>query len=338
MWNLVALTLLLWNLGSTLSSVHKSSFDSAQLVIDGDKTNTAFEFNITFRPTRIIGVNEVIVVRLPRFTRGLIENVTAENMTYGNVMIAPSYFFIAKWLAGKNTNDDGLDPYSTAELHIMPLYNVTFAKQAAYTITVFKENGIGAVCGFPSIEAVNATGELIYPFKHFEILTALATESPTYMPTYMPSHPTLSPTINPTALPTAVDPTPDPTAAPTMEVLFYRNDSYKFDYYSGVGQGCKALLFCHKQGRCDFCHEKCHCYDGFGSSADLVSPGRDVQPDCRSSKFHCRYYTLLHGHAVIMSLLDGTGVYIHIALPPTCSFAQTKCNFLASHLKYGALC
>lgn len=298
MWRFFLVTLFVWNFCST-SSVHTPAFDSAQLVIDSDKTKTAFEFNITFRPTRIIGVNEVIVVRLPRFTRGLIENVTAENVTYGNVIIAPSYFFVAKWLAGKNTNDNGLDPYSTAELHIMPLYNVTFAKQAAYTITVFKENGIGAVCGFPSTEAVNATGELTYPFKPFEILTARATEAPTYMPTALPTTPTASPSNKPTPTPTALDPTALPTSAPTMQVLFYHNDSYQFDFYTGVGQGCKSLLQCHKQGQCDYCHEKCYCFDGFGSTADLVVLGRDVQPDCSSSKYYiCSVIISLSGVGV----------------------------------------
>lgn len=273
-------------------SDHIPSFDSAQLVIDSDKTNTALEFKITFRPTRIIGVNEVIVVRLPRFSRGLVENVTAENITYGNVMIAPSYFYVAKWLAGKNTNDGGSEPYSTAELHIMPLYNVTFAEQAAYTITVFKENGIGAVCGFPSSEVVSATGEFTYPFKPFEILTARATESPTYMPTALPTQPTANPTAKPTALPTAIEPTSIPSPMPTMEVLFYRNDSYRFEFYTGVGQGCNALTECHKQGRCDYCHEKCYCFDGFGSATDLVMLGRNIQPDCSSSKCFRDYLCL----------------------------------------------
>jgi hypothetical protein len=276
----------------------KPSFDSAQLVIDSSQINTPLEFNITFRTTRIVGVNEVIVVRLPRFTKGLAENSTAQNETYGNVMIAPSYNFVAKWLSGYNSYDDNLLPHHTAELHIMPLYNVTFAKQAQYTITVFKENGIGAVCGFPSSETVNATGQFTYPFKAFEILTAMALEAPTTMPTEAPTMPTEAPTaeptaVDPTAAPTSYIPTAPPTYAPTVQHLFYHNDSFKFDFYTGVGKGCKNLQLCTKQGQCDYCHEKCYCFDGFGSATDLISTGRDIQPDCSSSKCFCVYAVLV---------------------------------------------
>ena len=274
-----------------------ASFDSAQLVIAGDKTNTPLEFNITFRPTRIVGVNEIIVVRLPRFTRSLSENTTAQNISYGEVLIAPSYFFAAKFLSGINTYDNNLMPYRTAELHIMPLFNVTFAKQAQYTITVFRENGIGAVCGFPSTEIVNATGHYTYAFKPFEILTARALESPTSAPTQLPTMPTATPTCEPTfAVPTAEPttgvPTYTPTFAPTEEPFFYHNDSYQFDFYSGVGSGCKAQNDCNKAGQCDYCHETCYCFDGFGSVTDLVTIGRDLQPDCSSRKYITVFYKL----------------------------------------------
>lgn len=288
------------------------AFDSAQLVIDSTQLNTPFDFNITFRPTRIIGVNELIVVKLPRFSRGLSENNTATNVTYGNLLIAPSYSFVARFLSGKNMYDNRLEPYSSAELHIMPLNNLTFAKQIQYTITVFKENGIGAVCGFPSTQVVNETGIFTYPFKPFEILTARVFDYPTLQPSMQPStftaepsnDPTLSPsaepsyTVAPSAAPTQ-DPTADPsysfeptsffpsfepTFAPTEAPLFYRNDSYVFDFFSGLGQGCARLNGCNKHGQCDFCHEKCYCFEGFGSDSDLLQTGRDVQPDCSSRK------------------------------------------------------
>lgn len=282
-------------------AVHtKPSFDSAQLVIDSNEINKPLEFNITFRTTRIVGVNEVVVVRLPRFTKGLAENVTSKNETYGNVMIAPSYNFVAKWVSGYNSYDDNVLPYRTAELHIMPLFNVTFAKQAQYTITVFKENGIGAVCGFPSSEVVNASGQFTYSFKPFEILTAIALESPTSAPTQSPTQPSAAPTAeptNPTAEPTlhptfavptfeptSAAPSAAPTFSPTVQRLFYHNDSYIFDFYTGVGKGCQGLKECNRQGQCDFCYEKCYCFDGFGSSEDLVMIGRDLQPDCSTRK------------------------------------------------------
>lgn len=303
---LVAITVLLLLQCETLFG-GTPSFDSAQLTIGSDQLNTPFEFNITFRPTRMIGVREIIVVRLPRFSRGLLENVTAANITYGDVLISPSYFFLAKFLSGKNTYDNRLDPYTTAELHILPLQNVTFAKQAQYTITVFKENGIGAVCGFPSTQTVNETGMFTYPFKPFEILTAKIDSYPTSMPTAEPSFNTNVPTPDPSAAPSTLTPssaapsytiapsavpttTPVPTlfapsAAPTIQPIFYRNDSYQFDYFPGLGKGCSGLNACSKQGQCDYCHEKCYCFPGFGSDSDLIQTGRNVQPDCSSRKF-----------------------------------------------------
>ena len=53
---------------------------------------------------------------------------------------------------------------------------------------------------------------------------------------------------------------------------------------AGVGDGCLAFSHCHYQGQCDYCYERCHCYRGFGSRSDLLTVGRDVQPDCSSSE------------------------------------------------------
>ena len=53
---------------------------------------------------------------------------------------------------------------------------------------------------------------------------------------------------------------------------------------AGVGDGCLAFSHCNYQGQCDYCYERCHCYRGFGSRSDLLTVGRDVQPDCSSSE------------------------------------------------------
>eukprot|EP01032_Pedospumella_encystans_P011492 gene11492-13359_t len=192
----------------------------------------------------------------------------------------------------------------------MPLNNLTFAKQIQYTITVFKENGIGAVCGFPSTQVVNETGIFTYPFKPFEILTARVFDYPTLQPSAEPTTFTAKPSIDPSAVPSAepsvseepsAEPTPvpsadpswsfaptlyhptiEPTLAPTAQPLFYRNDSYEFDFFSGLGQGCAKLNSCNRHGQCDYCHEKCYCFEGFGSDSDLLQTGRNVQPDCSS--------------------------------------------------------
>jgi hypothetical protein len=92
----------------------------------------------------------------------------------------------------------------------------------------------------------------------------------------MPSNPTAAPTDAPTS---------GDTAAPTVANLYYRNDSYLFEFYTGVGQGCVAQKLCNGAGQCDYCHEQCYCFNGYGSKSDLVNIGRDLSPDCSSRKF-----------------------------------------------------
>jgi hypothetical protein len=261
------------------------------LTINSILTGVPFDFNVTFRTTRYIGENEVVVVRLPRFTRSLLENTSVTNITYGNLIMSPSYNYAAKWSAGMEVNSSSKEPFPTAELHIQGLYNTTFSPDNLYNFIIYKENGIGARCGFPSSDTVNATGKYVYPFSPFEILTALSTEAPTSGPTASPTTfseaPTEAPTempSNPTAAPTDA-PTSGDTAAPTVANLYYRNDSYLFEFYTGVGQGCVAQKLCSGAGQCDYCHEQCHCFNGYGSKSDLVNIGRDLSADCSSRKF-----------------------------------------------------
>jgi len=98
------------------------------------------------------------------------------------------------------------------------------------------------------------------------------------------AEPTPLPTADPSwsFAPTLYHPTIEPTLAPTAQPLFYRNDSYEFDFFSGLGQGCAKLNSCNRHGQCDYCHEKCYCFEGFGSDSDLLQTGRNVQPDCSS--------------------------------------------------------
>jgi hypothetical protein len=50
--------------------------------------------------------------------------------------------------------------------------------------------------------------------------------------------------------------------------------------FSGIGIGCKDQKSCSGNGACDYCLEKCHCNDGFGSLTDMVTAGRDLDGTC----------------------------------------------------------
>jgi len=172
-------------------------------------------------------------------------SLALRNTSFGDLMVAPSYTFSARWVPGA-VSSNSIDhlPFAGAELHLKMINGAELQEDTTYQLQVFRENNIGSQCGFPSSATSKLYGNTIYPFNPFEILTAR---------------------IN------AYD-----------EITAYNNDSYSIDTYSGVGDGCLAFSHCNYQGQCDYCYERCHCYRGFGSRSDLLTVGRDVQPDCSS--------------------------------------------------------
>mmetsp|Transcript_30583 Transcript_30583/g.68364 ORF Transcript_30583/g.68364 Transcript_30583/m.68364 type:complete len:492 (-) Transcript_30583:3-1478(-) len=240
------LHLLLLSLLLTTHALNSPSFDSAKLVIDSLLLHTPFNFNISFRPTRTVGNDEIVVVTLPRFTTGLAENETAANISFGSLLISPSYKYEARFIAGNSLNT-GIVPYKDAELHLRPILNDTFTAAVEYTIRIYAENGIGAVCGFPSSEVANVSGNFIKDSKPFQIFTRA-----------------------------------DNDAAVLGTFSQDRNDTYDFDFYSGLGAGCAAQSSCNLRGKCNYCFERCECFTGFGGTGDLVLTGRDLAADCSS--------------------------------------------------------
>jgi hypothetical protein len=55
----------------------------------------------------------------------------------------------------------------------------------------------------------------------------------------------------------------------------------RFSQTDAVGSGCTTMSNCNSHGMCDFCTQKCNCYDGFGSAKDMAyAVSNDFLPDC----------------------------------------------------------
>ncbi len=64
---------------------------------------------------------------------------------------------------------------------------------------------------------------------------------------------------------------------------YFYTDTVAVTESVGIGRGCKDLNNCNNRGKCNYCHSKCECDDGFGSERDkFFAPAKDFNPDCSS--------------------------------------------------------
>lgn len=225
-----------------------SVLENITLSINSTEVRKAFDFNISFIAASEIPFNQWIHIRLPKFTRYLSEdkkNLSSEVSWYEDqISISPSYYWQAGWLDSTYdiTNDETPYPTSTLILKIKDQYSGFFVeKRETVTITVHSENGIGAFCGHQSWDVYNGTGEgLRKDYDPFKITVGLTNSSS----------------------------------------ASFALGSVPFSYWSGVGQGCADVSDCSGHGTCDYCYERCSCYQGYGHASDVVMVGGGVQPDC----------------------------------------------------------
>jgi hypothetical protein len=80
------------------------------------------------------------------------------NIPYGKVILSPSYYFSAKWVEGTFSHNGGT-PYANATM-VVKINNPDYyiASTDWVTITFYKENGIGAICGHMNSTLYNTTG------------------------------------------------------------------------------------------------------------------------------------------------------------------------------------
>jgi hypothetical protein len=146
----------------TLHPLRTDAVEEVSLVINSTITRTPFTFSITFRTKRAIYFDNYIVFRLPRFTRNLQpsnrSSTTSLGIAFGDVLLSPSYYFSAEWIEGSLPRDGGT-PYANATMMLKlnnPSYYIDSGEYV--TVTFFKENGIGAICGHLTSSLYNSTG------------------------------------------------------------------------------------------------------------------------------------------------------------------------------------
>lgn len=54
-----------------------------------------------------------------------------------------------------------------------------------------------------------------------------------------------------------------------------------------MGSQCSLYSHCGTYGLCDYCTEKCHCNEGFGSSTDIIVKGGSISGNCMHRKLMC---------------------------------------------------
>lgn len=249
--------------------VSSAAFDKAYVYFNPRKVKTPLDITFDLRSTINIKPDLRIGIIMPRFTRYFYEtNATRQNITYSELSISPSYLLEAQFIEGVNFNDihgNETIPYSGAMIMVKTRANSTIPAFTPISIKVFKENEIGAVCGFPGSQAVNFNPGYFETFKPFKIFT-LGTDEISYTETE---------TIN---------------GVTTTETLYRnitirKNDSIPFSFFDGVGDGCAKMSLCNGHGTCDYCYETCKCYEGYGNTnTDLLATGSPIAMDCSQSK------------------------------------------------------
>jgi hypothetical protein len=131
-------------------------FFNSTLNFSTHSIRTPLEINISLTILRDLYAGEAIVVKMPRFTRRLMdEHGSGYNLDFGKVLISPSIRFIASWTEGTlqygpyNSTNLNATPFAESRLTIVTSTG-EMLPAGSVKITVFKENGISSWCGFPS--------------------------------------------------------------------------------------------------------------------------------------------------------------------------------------------
>jgi hypothetical protein len=248
--------------------VSSAAFDKAYVYFNPRKVKAPLDITFDLRSTIDIKPELRIGIAMPRFTRYFYEtNETRQNITYSELNISPSYLFEAQFIEGVNFNDiDGNDtiPYSGAMVMIKTRANATIPSFTPISIKIFKENQIGAVCGFPSSQAVNFNPGYFEKFKAFKIFT-LDTEEISYTESVTTGGVTTTETVY-------------------RNITIKNDDSIPFSFFDGVGDGCAKMSLCNGHGTCDYCYETCKCFEGYGNvNTDLLATGSPIAMDCSQS-------------------------------------------------------
>lgn len=220
------------------------SFSTPSLTLSHLNLREPIEFSIQTRMDWQLERDEVVIFSLPKFTRSVTANgytTAGSDISFGNVRISPSMTLEAAWVEG-NLEDPNF-PFSTSQLQLRLLPNVTVSSNFLISVTVFKDANISVYCGFPGFSKVSkgASSTDIHMFYVYSSLNEARDRSNTL-----------------------------------------RVNNQTFASFPDMGQGCIAFQECHGNGDCDYCYEKCICSEGFGNNQDAPYIGGGFTTDCAS--------------------------------------------------------
>jgi len=130
-------------------------FLSPTLVLSSSELKVAQDINIRFVMEWAVAADEIITIKLPRFTRstGTKETVAGSSLPFGTVTLSPSMTFLAAWNEGTILDIGG--PFATSSLQIKLISGIIIENPLLFVnLTVYAVNGISVYCGFPDSVAV----------------------------------------------------------------------------------------------------------------------------------------------------------------------------------------
>jgi len=201
------------------------------------------------------------------------------DISWGSLIISPSTIFEGAWVEGdwKNYNSTHKEtnyPGGMVTLRRAAQYNTSIWLEQNQTVSlvIHAENGIGAYCGFASsanpdsqsrFDQLTNHGGLNVNFdERFLVLTNYS--------------------VYPWEGNYPIHGWPNQLYSGLKNRLL-PNVSYTFPVWQGLGPGCSQLPSqqgCSGHGVCDYCSNRCSCFEGYGSSRDLLLPGMPAAPDC----------------------------------------------------------
>ena len=223
-------------------------FSYAAMTYSSLSLKTPVDINITFTTSRALAPGEEIIVRMPGFTRQFLNGaslLSSLNIDYGSLIMSPSIAYIGAWNEGPNTvNTD--DTNTTNNAYSGSYFSFMTANGAA----VVSQQSIT----FSIYKGSGIGAYCGFPSSKVYAATSILTRQ------YETGRFRIT------------------TNSTTNSTVHY------FDSYLGMGVGCTNQADCSGHGACDYCYEKCHCFDGFGSPNDTVTTGRDLDGTCSQSR------------------------------------------------------
>jgi hypothetical protein len=205
---------------------------------------TPVAIRLAFEMTWDMETKEVFRVGMPRFTDGRPVNAPVGESPQYTLRTSPSLQFETAWV--QSARGDPVTPYADSAL-LIRVRDVSKLPRSGDRIEleVLADNGIFAYCSFPASFNVQSAR----PLEAF-LLTS-----------------STSPRIANTPTGTLRN-----VSDPTVTAVIHHDQ---------MGPGCDRLAYCSGNGLCDFCPERCVCFDGYGSPQDLMYTGPGLAPSCR---------------------------------------------------------